>query len=189
MNDPIELFGLDRSRARELGDPLVDRCFVSSVDADGNPQARTLVLRDIDGEHALFCNATSRKVEEFRNSKSIAVLVFWPSIQIQYRLSVHVSSLNHEIVRSHWQLKPPITKRLDWFYENHPQSSEIASRDCLLRAISDMDDVTDAPPSTMGLRFQPVLVERLALDTDEGIHDRRRYALVDGNWIVKTLVP
>ena len=189
MNNPIELFAVDRSRARESGDPLVDRCFVSSVDALGNPQVRTLVLRDIDGGLAIFCNASSCKVAEFKNSESISVLVYWPSINVQYRLGVHVSPLNHETVKSHWHLKPPITKKIDWIYENHAQSSEIASRERLLQAISEMGIPSDAPPKAIGLRFQPVLVERLNLDTDEGIHDRRRYALVDGIWAVKTLVP
>ena len=189
MKNPIQQFAIDRAHARKLGDLLVDRCFVASVDADGNPQVRTLVLRDIEGALAIFCNATSCKVSEIRNSDRVAILVYWPSVNVQYRMSVRVEALNDEVVKSHWRQKPVITKKLDWFYERHPQSSGIDSRGYLLQAILEMDEPVVAPPSAMALEFQPVLVERLNLDTDEGIHDRQQYALEDGSWTVKTIVP
>ena len=48
VRDPLTLLADDRARARERDDPCASLCTLASVDAAGHPQARTLVLRDVD---------------------------------------------------------------------------------------------------------------------------------------------
>ena len=45
IDDPTLALGADRARARELGDDNAELCWLATVDEDGWPQVRTLVLR------------------------------------------------------------------------------------------------------------------------------------------------
>ena len=47
VDDPLLRFQEDRRKARDAKDPMAAVCVLATVDEDGLPQARTLVLRDI----------------------------------------------------------------------------------------------------------------------------------------------
>ena len=57
MTTPLELFQADRSRAREAGDPMAAVCVLATVSDEGQPEARTLVLRLVEEQLALFMQA------------------------------------------------------------------------------------------------------------------------------------
>ena len=189
MKDPVAAFAIDRARARELDDTLVDRCFLATVDAHGEPHVRTLVLRDVDDNLALFCNASSPKVAELQNSKTVAIVAYWPTIQVQYRMNVRVRKMDPAIVARHWRLKPTTTKKLDALYEHTPQSTEIKDREALIAAVSEAEIPKIASSNSIGFLLHPVRIERLDLNTSEGIHDRRLYSLRNQLWAVSTLLP
>ena len=84
--DPLTQLLADRERAREAMDPCANLCVTATVDADGQPQARTMVLRELGTRLAIFCNDTSPKWQEITNSSHVAITVFLPSANLQYRM-------------------------------------------------------------------------------------------------------
>jgi pyridoxine/pyridoxamine 5'-phosphate oxidase len=149
------------------------------------------VLRDFDGGLAIFVNATSPKWPYLR-AGSCAVLTYWPSVQVQYRLQARTEPLPASSVAASWQLRPDSPKRMDWLYEQVAgQSTPIDSRDALLAHFeaTELPDPLVASPSAMGLFLQPESVERLDLTQSNGVHDRRRYVRDDGQWREQTLIP
>ena len=50
-------------------------------------------------------------------------------------------------------------------------------------------DELEATDQATGLILQPEVIERLDLNTEDGIHDRRLYLKEDTHWIKKQLVP
>ena len=117
----------DRERATALGDPMASLCVLATV-GDGEPEARTLVLRDLrsaQGEPILgvFMNRTSPKCAQLGQSACVAAVVYLPSLSVQYRLRCTLKELPADLVRSSWLLRPPIPKRMDWLYEERPQST------------------------------------------------------------------
>ncbi|MEM7077756.1 MAG: pyridoxamine 5'-phosphate oxidase family protein, partial [Pseudomonadota bacterium] len=75
--DPEARFHSDRAAAFAAEDPNAALCTVASVDADGEPQARTLVLRNVEEQLALFINASSPKWSQF--GRPFVVHTYWPS--------------------------------------------------------------------------------------------------------------
>ena len=188
--DPLETFHQERGDAFAAKDPMAPLSTVASVDASGVPQLRTLVLRDLDGRLALFINATSPKWESV--SKACAVCTYWPSTQIQYRISATTEPVPAEIVAESWLLRPDAPKRMDWFYtQMTPQSSPIEGRDALLNSLQDLNlpDPLVAPDTARGLYLNPTSIERLDLTQANGVHDRTLYTLEAEEWRVSTLVP
>ncbi|MCY4564581.1 MAG: hypothetical protein OXE40_08900 [Gammaproteobacteria bacterium] len=186
--NPLHRLREDRARARELNDPYAELCVLATVDSHRNPQARTLVLRDLDERLAVFVNATSPK---WPSMDSVAAVVFLASLDIQYRLQCRTEPVAAETVQASWQLRPEIPKRLDWLYEKRPQSSVLRRREQLLAELTaaPVPDPLVAPDSARGLYLVPEAVERLDVKHDSGIHDRRRWTLAEGEWREQVLVP
>ena len=186
--DPIAALGRDRASAREQGDGNANLCVVSSVDATGEPQARVLVLRDVDSRLAIFFNGSSPKASEFSLGNRISVLAWLPSLGVQYRISCRLEAMDPRIVRESWQLRPLAAKRLDWLYQRSPQGSVVDDRETLLARLAQMQSDT-APANALGFFLNPERVDRLVLDNDTGIHDRRLFERQDGAWRCQTLIP
>ena len=185
--DPVALLKADRARARANEDPMANLCVLATVGAD-RPEARTLVLRDVDDRLGLFFNGHSPKASEVDRSDAVAVLVYLPSLSLQYRVHTTLIAIPAAIVHANWQFRPDVPKKMDWLYERHPQSSAIASRK---RLIEELPTATPdrAPQSAIGYFLAPLAVERLDLGQDNGVHDRRRYTLRGEGWLEQILVP
>ena len=196
--DPIGRLHQDRRQARQRKDPWAELCVVSTVTAEGEPSARVLVVRELDLGNGtadpslgIFVNASSPKVDEFSRSSSVAVLIYLPSVMVQYRLRCTLDAIDPTIVREAWQMRPEIPKRMDWVYETHPQSSEIVSRNALIDAVASKSQAESllAPDSAVGYLLQPIELERLDLSRGDEPHDRRRYSACGGHWVESVLVP
>ena len=187
--NPIELVREDREKARIEDDPLVDRCFLATVRNDGEPAVRTLVLREVEGRFAVFFNATSPKFEEIRESKTVEVLLWYSSVQIQYRLRCALQRIPSGIVHDQWKNKPEITRRVDHAYAVNAQSSPIPDRKHLQELVRAQDASQVAPDSVIGFFLEILEIDRLNLATEEGIHLRERYLTTSDGWKRQTLMP
>lgn len=185
---PLDRFKKDRQRARDASDPAASLCVAATVDDRGQPQVRTLVLRDIDDELAIFVNATSPKWREIPNG--IAILTYWPSIQVQYRLKVSTEPVPQPTVAASWALRPDPPKHMDWYYETIAEQTSVAgTRAELLANLGNVSEPLTAPTHARGLILTPHTIERLDLTQDNGIHDRVLYTCTEEGWIESTLVP
>jgi pyridoxine/pyridoxamine 5'-phosphate oxidase len=179
---------------------MANLCTVAAATASTTPEAksdpqtpnlRTLVLRDVGEQLALFINATSPKWSSFA-AGPVSLVTYWPSISIQYRLQMHTHPLDAKLVHDSWLLRPDPPKHMDWYYEKFAgQSTPVADRATLLRNLEnlELDEPLAAPSSARGLLLEPVYVERLDLSMDNGVHDRSRAYLTDDGWQTGTLVP
>ena len=190
MSDPLEQLAQDRSRAFAEKDPCAGLCTLASLDGAGWPDARTLVLRDLDGRLAVFVNATSPK---FAHLDRVSVVVWLPTVNVQYRLRCTTTPVPQATVQESWQLRPDPPKRMDWLYTTRQaQSTPVASRDELLKVLAGLElpEPLVAPDTARGLFLHPELIERLDLGMENGVHDRRRYRPGNpGGWIEEVLVP
>jgi pyridoxamine 5'-phosphate oxidase len=193
VDDPLILLADDRMKARAAGDPWAGLCVLATVDAIGEPQARVLVLRDLDARLALFINGTSPKQAELQFARRHAVLLFLATLGVQYRLSAELEPLPSEIVRRSWLDRPRIPKVVDWLYEHdHPQSSAAPSRDHLDRRFAELDErlpsEIEAPPNALGYYLNVERLERLEL-TNDRVHSRRRFERSGTSWSMTELIP
>ena len=188
--DPLALFASERTKAFEAKDPMAALCSVATVDDQGIPSVRTLVLRDLDGKLALFVNATSPKWPGLQ--KQFSVMTYWPSVQIQYRMQVTGKPVPHEVVAESWLLRPDAPKRMDWFYEQvQRQSTAIGDRETLLKKLEgvELPEPLVAPENAKGIELVVEVVERLDLNQGDGVHERREWSPKDDAWIDRVFVP
>jgi pyridoxine/pyridoxamine 5'-phosphate oxidase len=189
MTDPVSLFKIDRDRARAANDPMANLLTLGH-NGDQTAEMRTLVLRDVGNELAIFINATSPKWPNL--DKHASFLTYWPSVQIQYRILADVSPVLSDTVSASWQLRPDAPKRMDWFYTQVThQSHPVGTRDALLQQVNalELPDNLVAPDTARGLLLKPYRLERLDLTQENGIHDRTLFQRDGDTWTVQTLVP
>ena len=181
----------DRAEARSHNDPCANLCTLANIDAAGLPQARTLVLREVDGQLSVFINATSPKWTSLCASV-LSVVIWLPTVNVQYRLTCNTQEIPRQLVHDSWHLRPDVPKRLDWYYTRvSPQSSRIENRDKLLNTLDELalPNPLVAPETARGLFLLPTQVERLHLGQENGVHDRQQYTLTADVWERVTLVP
>jgi len=190
--DPLALLAADREQAGQGGDPCANLCTLATVDPAGHPQARTVILRDLDGRLAVFLNETSPKWQQIGGSRSVAVVVWLPSVNVQYRLQCQTRPVAKPLVHASWHLRPEVPKRLDWYYTRvQAQSSAVESRGALQDGIDNLKlrEPLVAPRTSTGIHLEPFAVERLNLSMPGGLHDRRRFLLRGDGWHEHVLVP
>ncbi len=183
-------FTSDRQQAFAASDPMAAVCTVANTDGRGHIQMRTLVLRDVADRLAIFINETSPKWAALQQQASL--VTYWPSQQLQYRIQAETEEVDPDIVSESWQLRPPAPKQMDWFYSQHlPQSTAVTSREDLLTQVAaqKLPDPLIAPTTARGLFLKPVVIERLDLNQENGIHHRRRETLLNDQWVEEILVP
>ncbi|WP_217184155.1 pyridoxal 5'-phosphate synthase [Streptomyces sp. AC495_CC817] len=78
--DPVELFVDWLALAAARGVPEPHAAVLATVDADGMPDARTLILKDVDDRGWAFASlASSRKAEQLRANPAAALSFWWPA--------------------------------------------------------------------------------------------------------------
>jgi pyridoxamine 5'-phosphate oxidase len=193
MADPLALLNEDRDEAQRLADPWASLCVLATVTPEGSPQARVLVLRDLDPGLGIFINASSPKHHQIEAGRTAGILIYLASVGVQYRLEAGLAAIDPETIRSGWNLRPEIPKVMDWLYETRvSQSTALDSRDALLTLYEDVrgnlpDDLV-APAGATGYRIEPSRIERLKLSGDR-VHERDLYEASNEGWTHRVLVP
>ncbi|MDX1514430.1 MAG: pyridoxamine 5'-phosphate oxidase family protein, partial [Gammaproteobacteria bacterium] len=115
--DPLVQLASDQARARAGQDPCVDRCSLATVTRDGEPRVRTLVLHGVEnGRLELYFNATSPKWRQLKANGKYELLVYWPTIGRQYRLSGGLDEIPWETMAERWRRRESAGKQLDLYY-------------------------------------------------------------------------
>ena len=192
----IEQLQADQTAANAQQDPNANVCFFATVDAAGSPQVRTLVLRHIaETSIMLFVNTSSPKWQQLLKQPRCQALLWYPSLQIQYRLSGIAEALASETIQDNWHKRPLRAKLLDYFYDRtSPQSSRMTSRADLLEqfeALSQRVATADLKPSdaAIGLLVQLDQIERLDLSQNDLPHERAVFERTENGWMAHALVP
>ena len=81
---------LAEAEGSEINDP--NAIALSTVDADGMPNVRMVLLKDIEDDAFVFyTNYESRKGQELLSAGKVAFVLHWKSLQRHIRLRVSVS--------------------------------------------------------------------------------------------------
>ncbi|MCB1693230.1 MAG: pyridoxamine 5'-phosphate oxidase family protein [Pseudomonadales bacterium] len=194
--DPIRHIKDDRVQARRLDDTNADICFLALATPEGRASVRTLVLRDItQNRFLLFMNQSSPKWKILTGGGDYELLLWYPSMQRQYRVSGAMEIADDDFVKRSWQRRPRGSKYLDILYEHTiDQSSYTESREQLVGEISRIRreyvlDEMDAPQKVAGIELVATRIEMLDLNREDRIHDRRMFLLEDGAWAERVMIP
>ncbi len=165
---------------------------LSTVDAQGLPNVRMVLLKDINADSfVFFTNYMSRKSQEIEHSGKVAFVAHWKSIRRQVRVRGIVEREDGPSADDYFASRSLKSRIGAWASR---QSQPLASRDVLLMEVAKMTaKYGQSPPRPAfwgGFRIRPLEIEFWA-DGMFRLHDRfvwRRETL-DADWVVQRLNP
>ena len=190
--NPFELVRswLLEAEASEINDP--NAMALSTVDADGLPNVRMVLLKSIEDDAFVFyTNYESAKGQELDNSGKAALVMHWKSLHRQLRVRGVVEKENGEVADAYYKSRGLKSRLGAWASE---QSRPVESRAALVAKVAKITAthgiIPERPPFWGGFRIFPLEVEFWA-DGDHRLHDRfrwRRQAIGD-TWEISRLSP
>ena len=189
--DPFLLFNqwFAEAQQSEINDP--DAIALASVDADGMPSVRMVLLKEILPEGFVFyTNYTSRKSGELMATGRAAFVVHWKSLRRQIRVTGSVEQVPDAQSDAYFQTRSRGSRIGAWASQ---QSKPLQNRGELAAAVNKIEeaypDEVPRPIHWGGFLIQPAEIEFWA-DGDFRLHDRFRYTKnIDGNWASQRLYP
>ena len=84
---------------------------ISTVNQDGNPRSRMVLLKHItDSEIGFFTNLESDKAADIKNNENVAVTFFWPSLEKQVRILGKASKISREQTLEYHNSRPRLSQ-------------------------------------------------------------------------------
>ncbi|EIE51423.1 pyridoxamine 5'-phosphate oxidase [Salipiger aestuarii] len=175
-NDPfvIARAWLAEAQATELNDP--NAIALSTVDGDGMPNARMVLLKDIeDAGFVFYTNYKSAKAREIESSGKAAFVMHWKSLRRQIRVRGIVSREAGPLADTYYASRSLKSRLGAWASR---QSQPLASRAALMAEVAKVTAThgpqPKRPPFWGGFRIAPVEIEFWA-DGAFRLHDRFRW--------------
>ncbi len=190
-SDPVAEFRRWLAEANQLALFNPNAMALATVDADGTPSIRTVLLKAFDERGAVFfTNRMSRKGRAL-DSRPIAALSFhWDNLARQIQITGRVSHTSDALSDAYFQTRPRESRIGAWASD---QSQPVSDRAMLDRRVTDAETRFaggDIPrPAHWG-------GYRIALDTIEfwqgdlfRLHDRVVYKRSECGWNITRLFP
>jgi pyridoxamine 5'-phosphate oxidase len=113
--DPVEQFEKWFSNALEAGVIEPNAMSLATVDSEGRPSVRIVLLKGIsDGKITFFTNYTSLKASEIAVNPNVALSFFWAELARQVRIRGKAQKLSSEESDSYFQSRPHHSKIAAW---------------------------------------------------------------------------
>jgi len=191
--DAMRQFGrwLDEAVAASLPEPTA--MTLATVDADGHPDARIVLLKVADARgFVFFTNYESRKGAELALRPAATLLFHWVELERQVRIEGKVSKASAEESDRYFATRPRDARIGAWA---SPQSRVIADRAWLEREFAaarerfaGAGENVPRPPHWGGYCVAPEAIE-FWQGRESRLHDRLRYRREASLWRVERLAP
>ena len=181
---------LAEATATEINDP--NAIALSTVDSDGMPNARMVLLKDIEpAAFVFYTNYTSKKAQEIESAGKVAFVMHWKSLRRQLRVRGTVEREEGPAADAYYASRSLKSRLGAWA---SAQSQPLSSRGALMAEVAKITVLhginPKRPPYWGGFRVHPVEIEFWA-DGDFRLHDRFRWtrASVEKPWEINRLNP
>lgn len=194
-DDPFDITRawLDEARATEPNDP--NAIALATVDADGMPDARMVLLKDVDGQGAdgsfvFYTNYESAKGRQITATGKAAFVMHWKSLRRQIRVRGTVTREDGPQADAYYDSRALQSRLGAWASR---QSQPLEGRATLVAEVARMGlrhgTHPARPPYWGGFRIAPTQIEFWA-DGAFRLHDRCVWTKgLDGQWVTTRLSP
>lgn len=183
-DDPLPVFQawLREAEGSELNDP--NAMQLATVDADGLPNLRTVLLKGFDARGFVFyTNHGSAKGRELLASGKAALLFHWKSLHRQVRVRGRVEEVSGEESDAYYASRARGSRIGAWASEQSRPLEDRATLEARVKALEGEYEGRDIPrpPHWGGFRVVPEQVELWA-DGEFRLHDRFLFTRVGEGW-------
>lgn len=193
-DDPFEITRrwLAEAEASEPNDP--NAIALATVDEDGMPDVRMVLLKDIDGagqdgSFVFYTNYDSAKGRQIAGSGKAAFVMHWKSLRRQVRVRGTVLREDGPAADAYFASRALQSRIGAW---SSRQSQPLESRAALMAEAARMGlrhgTNPPRPPFWGGFRIRPTHVEFWA-DGAFRLHDRFRWTAGENGWAITRLSP
>lgn len=193
-DDPIRLLERWIHDAAAAGVSEPGAMTIATIDPDGRPSARIVLLRQLEQRGLIFyTNMSSRKGKALEANPRAALVFYWPECQRQVRVEGAVDRIDDDRSDAYFASRPRKSQIGAWASE---QSASIENREALERTVQEIESRFESavsiprPPQWGGYRLVPDQIE-FWQGRRSRLHDRFLYhrQSADGAWEVARLSP
>lgn len=191
-DDPFEIARNWLSEAEKVEPNDPNAIALSTVDSQGLPNARMVLLKDIESDAFVFyTNYGSAKAAEIDHSGNAAFVMHWKSLRRQIRVRGVVDRESGDKADAYYSSRSLPSRLGAWASR---QSQPLASRAELLAKVAKITASKglnpERPPYWGGYRIIPTEIEFWA-DGQHRLHDRFRWCRsgVESEWEIDRLQP
>jgi pyridoxamine 5'-phosphate oxidase len=191
--EPLRLFAdwFEQAKKTEINDP--DAMALATVDADGLPDVRMVLLKGFDERGFVFYSSeTSQKGRELAANPMAAIVFHWKTLRRQIRVRGAVTNVSAEEADAYFASRARSSQIGAWASR---QSSPLESRYAFERAIAREAarfaiGAVPRPPYWIGYRVAPLVME-FWHDRPFRLHDRIEFRRRDQGaaWTKTRLYP
>ena len=180
---------LDEALASRLPEP--NAMALATASGDVKPSVRMVLLKGYDDRgFVFFTNYEGRKSSELLKNPNAALLFYWSELERQVRIEGTVEKTSRQESEEYFKTRPLESRLGAWASR---QSEVIPGRSDLERKVSDLKESyanreVPVPPFWGGFRLQPQVFE-FWQGRENRLHDRIRYSLQGGVWVIERLAP
>lgn len=192
-DDPIKLFEkwLKDAEQSEINDP--NAMYLSTIDPDGTPAVRTVLLKGLDNRGFVFyTNYESRKGKALLNTPRAETLFHWKSLEKQVRVTGDVEHVSDEEADAYFNSRHRASRIGAWA---STQSRPMETEHDLKKAEEDWtqkfegEETIPRPPHWSGFRIIPERIE-FWIAGEYRLHTRCVYNVQkNGDWDANWLFP
>lgn len=190
-HNPFSQFEVWLQTALNSDEPEPTAMIVSTVDANLQPHARVVLLKDFNDNGLVFyTNYEGAKAREIEGNQQVSVVFFWQTLERQIRITGKVEKLPESVSEHYFKSRPLDSQLGAWA---SPQSQQIPSAEFLderFKAFQQQfgEDVPK-PPHWGGYLIRPESFE-FWQGRPNRLHDRLYYTKTEeGNWKIVRLAP
>jgi len=190
LGDPLEQFRRWFDEARSAGLMEPNAMALATVDAAGQPAARTVLLKGLDARGlTFFTNLESRKARALAANPKASLLFWWPPQARQVRFEGAIERVEDAEADAYFASRPRGSQIGAWA---SAQSQVVAGRAALEAAEREIaarfPTEVPRPPFWGGYRLVPACVEFWQGRLNR-LHDRLRYTRRGQGWTIERLAP
>ncbi len=181
---------LSEAETSEPNDP--NAIALGTVDPDGLPNVRMVLLKDIEEDAFVFyTNYDSKKGQEIEASGKAAFVLHWKSLRRQIRVRGIVEREDGQAADDYFNSRSLKSRLGAWASaQSRPLSSRAALVAEVAKVTAKQGSNPTRPPNWGGFRIRPVEIEFWA-DGAFRLHDRFKWTKLDAasTWDVERLNP
>jgi pyridoxamine 5'-phosphate oxidase len=192
LRDPVRQFEKWFKQAEESGLEMPNAMTLATVSAEGQPSARTVLLKYFDAEGFVFyTNFGSSKARDIAGNPKAALLFPWLDLERQVRITGTAEKVSTATSAKYFLSRPKGSQLGAWVSN---QSSPISSRQMLMSKFEEMlrkfeNKEVPLPSFWGGYRVVPNSIE-FWQGRKNRLHDRFLYTLDGvGGWTIERLAP
>lgn len=190
-NEAMERFQnwYDVASGQDVSEPAA--MTLATVNEDGRPSARTVLLKQIDAQGFVFyTNVRSRKGQHLGVTPYAALVFFWQPLMQQVLVEGSVTRVDDDVADAYWATRSRLSQTGAWASQ---QSERLQSRAVFEHSFKQYakryaHESVPRPSHWTGFRIRPDMIE-FWQSRPGRMHERERYWREQGGWRKSLIYP